>query len=677
MPEPLTIVTSCFGLLGSIVNISKELTSFVSKAREARKDIDGFLRELQSLKLCVETLKDEQFPFPESHQKQLITMLYHCDIIVREMANIIQTKQSYHDPSQSNNIASSSPTFVGKIKWSFKDRDQVTSLRGRLEAHKTTLDIVLDMAIITTTAQIKDDTGMLRETTTLIKEDTGSIREDASKLRQEVEKLRKQLAALSSDRPSEPPMLQRFLEETFTYTESVLGASGDAPDADHPSDEVKSFESNADTICAPNEVQDPDDSASAHIGSQSRIRPTTGHHIISVDPPPTRANEVAQTASNSPKGREEELLEAIWHHSAADCERLLRQRVKFDARANVHKILSTKPDCSKEHIAVLRILATYNHRPEYSKAIVQYAALATNERPYEFDVVEYLASCGADVKAKLDQDTVKALCELSERSWATLRIAQNDSNLEFVARYRTGVGWIPRLIALDRTIVADINQNFSVRLQLLLTPIWSDNVPAITELISRGISVAWPMAFELYVAAVRTTARWLTLDNRLWEKWKDRHIGNDRRDHAEELARRHGLEIKTTRQGGSNDGEELVLRCKAHQVLLYAYGDEVLRALLSGQWQRPAGAEQFSDPGETLVYERLEALSSGNSKAVSPPLLEWFYAPPPVSAPCPKLERPSQAQTKSQVTEPTRPITYLTTTSCTYRSAKPWSRNRL
>ena len=63
--DPFSITAACVGLLSGITALSQSLASFVTTARQARKDLDGFSRELSSLGLCIATLKDETFPIPQ------------------------------------------------------------------------------------------------------------------------------------------------------------------------------------------------------------------------------------------------------------------------------------------------------------------------------------------------------------------------------------------------------------------------------------------------------------------------------------------------------------------------------------------------------------------------------------------------------------------------------------
>ena len=192
--DALSIAGTCVGLLGTIAALSQQLTSFVLIARDARRDVDGFSRELASLGLCVSMLKDETFKFPGSLQQQLVGVLNNCRIVIKDMEKLLKKHRT--------------PSIGSSIKWSVADRDEVVRLRERLEAHKVVLEITLELASLTVVASVKVDTEVLREDTTAIKA--------------ELEFLKTQVVQLASVRAEPNFILNRFLVDTVAYTESVV-----------------------------------------------------------------------------------------------------------------------------------------------------------------------------------------------------------------------------------------------------------------------------------------------------------------------------------------------------------------------------------------------------------------------------------------------------------------------
>jgi hypothetical protein len=199
--DPLSITAASVSLLSGITTLSKTISSFVIVAREARKDVDGFSRELVSLSLCVEALRDDGFDFPESLRAQLVTILSNCDAVTREMTTLVQR---YTHPSAGR-----------RIKWSFSSRDEVVKLRNRLEAHKSALEIALECANLAMNVAIKDDTTAIRA---------------------ELATLKIQVLQLQPSTAGPNFLVQRFLDETLTYTESVINPFEQGtitPDSEH------------------------------------------------------------------------------------------------------------------------------------------------------------------------------------------------------------------------------------------------------------------------------------------------------------------------------------------------------------------------------------------------------------------------------------------------------------
>lgn len=120
-------------LISGIVTLSQQINTFVSSVRNARKDMDAVSRELSSLKLSLEGLRDDssKINFPESLQQNLVGVLQNCDDVTKQMQDLLKKL--------------SSESLRRHIQWSISARDEMNKLRSRLEAHKSAIDIALDM----------------------------------------------------------------------------------------------------------------------------------------------------------------------------------------------------------------------------------------------------------------------------------------------------------------------------------------------------------------------------------------------------------------------------------------------------------------------------------------------------------------------------------------------------
>jgi hypothetical protein len=135
MPEPiaLAVAVACASLTSSIITLSKQIVTFASDFRDARKDMEAVSRELSSLTLCLKSLHDDssKFQLPVSLQQNLVGVLRNCDDVTKEMRELLQML--------------SSENLGRRVQWSIGARDEMNKLRSRLEAHKSAIDIALDM----------------------------------------------------------------------------------------------------------------------------------------------------------------------------------------------------------------------------------------------------------------------------------------------------------------------------------------------------------------------------------------------------------------------------------------------------------------------------------------------------------------------------------------------------
>lgn len=58
--DPFTVAGTCVGLVVGITTLLERIRSFAREVRSARKDMDAASRELISLQLSVEAIRDER-----------------------------------------------------------------------------------------------------------------------------------------------------------------------------------------------------------------------------------------------------------------------------------------------------------------------------------------------------------------------------------------------------------------------------------------------------------------------------------------------------------------------------------------------------------------------------------------------------------------------------------------
>ena len=210
--DPLSISTACVSLIATLGRIFPQIVSFVSDVRNARRDMDAVSRELHSLSLSLEYLRDDSIKigYPEGSHQTLITVLGNCGHVVNEIEALL------------NKMASGN---VGRrMQWTIYGRDDMNRLRSRLEAHKSAIDIALDMVSIQLISAVKDDTQDLKADAKAIKQNTAQIseiRQDTADLLQQLASLRHQIAELERHDGGQGIILQRFLDESTSYAETV------------------------------------------------------------------------------------------------------------------------------------------------------------------------------------------------------------------------------------------------------------------------------------------------------------------------------------------------------------------------------------------------------------------------------------------------------------------------
>lgn len=137
--DPLSITASCFTLAATITRVSYQVTEFVREVRDARSDLDAVARELLSIKTVLEILADDakdpaQNNFPPTLGRQVTGILANCNDVVAQIERLLSSYQGSR--------------LTKGTKWALNGRGDAGKLRSTLEAHKTALDIALDMVAL-------------------------------------------------------------------------------------------------------------------------------------------------------------------------------------------------------------------------------------------------------------------------------------------------------------------------------------------------------------------------------------------------------------------------------------------------------------------------------------------------------------------------------------------------
>ncbi|KAM0425778.1 hypothetical protein ACHAPT_009028 [Fusarium lateritium] len=240
--DPLSIASGCAGLTTAIGSLSMSIHRFVRTCREARGDLDSVSRELHSLRTILELIQedasDASKPFPAKLNQHVSAIVVNCNLVVTEIQDCITNYGQ--------------DRLKSRMAWAINGQGDINKLRSSLEAHKTALEIALDMLALHLTKEIKHDTTELRN-------DTAAIKEDTAQILDEIARLQARLPPDAAAAASNDFILQRFFEEMIAYTEQALDAA--LSDADTSSSRALSI------------VEDPEeragDLAEQHLQSSS------------------------------------------------------------------------------------------------------------------------------------------------------------------------------------------------------------------------------------------------------------------------------------------------------------------------------------------------------------------------------------------------------------------------
>lgn len=133
--DPLAIGGGGLALITTIVNVSKTIYSFVKQVRQTRTDLDAISRELSLSKLVLALLmeddENENIKFPEALTWHICGIVANCQHVVGDIEDFLEKYKS--------------DTRGRSVSWTLSSQDDMSKLRRSIEAHKSALDLGLNM----------------------------------------------------------------------------------------------------------------------------------------------------------------------------------------------------------------------------------------------------------------------------------------------------------------------------------------------------------------------------------------------------------------------------------------------------------------------------------------------------------------------------------------------------
>jgi hypothetical protein len=133
--DPLSITTACFTLAATIGKVGIQVNDFCRQVRDARRDLDSVGRELGSLKTTLDIITDDaenpDCAIPPYLEKQILGIVTNCSDVVEQIQKLLEK-------------------FAGnglknKMRWAVDGRGDMDKLRMSLEAHKSALELALEL----------------------------------------------------------------------------------------------------------------------------------------------------------------------------------------------------------------------------------------------------------------------------------------------------------------------------------------------------------------------------------------------------------------------------------------------------------------------------------------------------------------------------------------------------
>ena len=126
-------------MTATATKLADTITRFVRDVRAARADLDAVSRELGSLKLILLTLEDEftddgfkdVVEIPETLKKQIHDMIGNCQAVLLDIDRLLEDQKT---------------SRIGEAsRWTLTGKGDVKKLQYSLEAHRSVLDIALEL----------------------------------------------------------------------------------------------------------------------------------------------------------------------------------------------------------------------------------------------------------------------------------------------------------------------------------------------------------------------------------------------------------------------------------------------------------------------------------------------------------------------------------------------------
>jgi ankyrin repeat protein len=185
--------------------------------------MDAISRELGSLATILDMLADDArtaVNVPDSLGKQVLGIALNCSDVVVQLKT---TLEKYNDER-----------LKTRVIWTFSGKDEMEKYKTTLAAHKSALDLALELLTLYVTLQfaflllitIRSTVRDIRSDTEFLRDEAADIKEDTEQILAEIAKLQVRLPPNETQREiGSAFILQKYLDNLTTYAETSYAES--------------------------------------------------------------------------------------------------------------------------------------------------------------------------------------------------------------------------------------------------------------------------------------------------------------------------------------------------------------------------------------------------------------------------------------------------------------------
>ncbi|KAF1998277.1 hypothetical protein P154DRAFT_578097 [Amniculicola lignicola CBS 123094] len=203
--DPLTVISGCVSLVATISKLSISMLGFIHDVRGARSDFNTVSCERLSFKTVLklpakDAAESNASGFSDTLRKQVTCITSNCNGVLEQTDELLEKQGG----SRMDKAA----------RWALFGQNHVGRLWSSLKAHKSALEIALDM--ISNSWEIKQDASEIHQDISAIKDDTAQILAEMQRLQAQL--LREASESAIDHEEASPPGRVSY-EETFIEEE--------------------------------------------------------------------------------------------------------------------------------------------------------------------------------------------------------------------------------------------------------------------------------------------------------------------------------------------------------------------------------------------------------------------------------------------------------------------------